>query len=137
MTKKALIYGAGLALAAFALQWLDYQYAVRLLATEVYVILIAIGFTALGLWVGTHLTSRPQRDVFRVNKAALAALRVSDREHEVLQLLAAGFSNKEIAGRLFVSVNTVKTHISRLYQKLGVSRRTQAVQKAKSLQLIG
>ena len=79
---------------------------------------------------------RIEQDEFVANKAALAALQVSHREYEVLQLLAEGFSNKEIAEQLFVSPNTIKTHIARLYEKLDVSRRTQAVHKAKSLQLI-
>ena len=134
--KTILIYGAALASLAFILQWLDYQHTVRLFATELYVLLVAVGFTALGLWVGARLTSKRRPDEFRINEAALAALQVSDREFEVLQLLAEGLSNKEIAQRLFVSVNTVKTHINRLYDKLGVSRRTQAVRKGRSLQLI-
>lgn len=137
MNKTTFVYGAGLALAAFGLQWLDYQHAVRLFATELYIILIAIGFTALGLWVGARLMpARPQAK-FVANKAALAALQVTDREYEILQLLTEGLSNQEIANQLFVSINTVKSHVAQLYGKLNVSRRTQAVQKAKTLHLIG
>ena len=136
VNKTTLLYGAGLALAAFALQWLDYQHTVRLFATELYIILIAIGFTVLGLWVGARLTSGRATSEFTANTAALSALGVSAREHEVLQLLAEGLSNKEIAEKLFVSPNTIKTHVARIYEKLAVSRRTQAVRKAKSLQLI-
>lgn len=136
MNKTTLLYGGGLAIAAFGLEWLDYQHAVRLFATEFYVILIAVGFTTLGLWVGSRLTMPRRTAEFTMNDAALTALRISGREYEVLQLLAAGLSNQEIADRLFVSVNTVKTHVARLYQKLAVSRRTQAVQKAKMLRLI-
>jgi len=134
--KTTLIYGAGLAMSAFALQWLDYQYTVRVFATELYVVLIAIGFTALGVWAGYRLTARPGSKQFEVNRAALDALLVSAREYEVLQLLDNGHSNKEIAEQLCVSLNTVKTHVARLYEKLDVSRRTQAVRKAKSLRLI-
>ena len=123
-------------MAAFGLQWLDYQHAVRVFATELYVILIAIGFTGLGLWVGARLSApRVTKDLV-VNKAAIATLKISDRELEVLQLLSQGLSNQEIADRLFVSINTVKTHVARLYEKLDVSRRTQAVQKAQTLHLI-
>lgn len=121
---------------AFVLQWLDYQHSVRMFATEYYVVLIAIGFTSLGVWAGARLTSGPRRDEFTVNKKALDALNVSDREYQVLCLLAEGYSNREIGERLFVSVNTVKTHVNHIYGKLDVSRRTQAVQKAKSLRLI-
>ena len=123
MKKTTFVYGAGLALAAFGLQWLDYQHAVRLFATELYIILVAIGFTALGLWVGARLTSVRPQDELVANKAALAALQVSHREYEVLQLLAEGLSNKEIAEQLFVSPNTIKTHVARLYEKLALSCR--------------
>lgn len=134
--KTTLFYGAGLAMSAFALQWLNYQYTVQVFATELYVVLIAIGFTALGVWAGYRSTVRPGSKQLEVNRAALEALHVSDREYEVLQLLANGHSNKEIAEQLSVSLNTVKTHVARLYEKLDVSRRTQAVRKAKSLRLI-
>ena len=130
------MYGAGLAAAAFALQWLDYQHAVRLFATELYIIFIAVAFTALGVWLGYRLTRRTRRPAFEPNRKAVAALGISDREYEVLELLALGHSNREIGDRLFVSPNTVKTHLARLYGKLEVSRRTQAVRKAKFLRLI-
>ena len=137
VSRTTFLYGVGIAVAAFGLQWLDYQHTVRLFATELYIILIAVGFTALGLWVGSRLTAPRSPSEFAVNTAALAALEISVREYDVLQLLAEGLSNKEIAERLFVSVNTVKTHVARVYGKLDVSRRTQAVQKAKTLHLIG
>lgn len=136
MLKTTLIYGITLAAIAFSLQWLQYLHNVRLFATEIYIVLIAILFTALGLWVGNRLTSKTESPLFERNVRAIEALRVSKREYQVLELIAAGHSNQEIANKLFVSLNTVKTHVSHLYDKLGVSRRTQAVDKARDLRLI-
>lgn len=134
--RTAVIYGLSLAAGAFALRWLEYQYTVRLFSTEAYVALVAAAFTVLGLWLGRRLTSRPQPAPFEKNRQALEYLGVSDREYEVLVLLAAGLSNREISERLFISPNTVKTHLAHLYDKLAVSRRTQAISKARSLKLI-
>lgn len=136
MKKTAATYGLCLAAGAFGLRWLEYQYTVRLFSTEIYIALIAVSFTVLGLWLGERLTRRSAPAAFRKNTEALEYLGVSDREYEVLSLLATGLSNREIAERLFVSPNTVKTHLVHLYEKLKVSRRTQALAKAKSLQLI-
>lgn len=136
MGRAILIYGAALALAAFALQQLEYRHFARAFATELYVVLIALGFTALGLWAGQRLTRQAPATPFTRNDAALKSLGVTDREYEVLSLLAEGLANKEIARRLNVSPNTVKTHVGRLYEKLGAERRTQAVQKARELALI-
>ena len=136
MIRSILLYGIALATAAFLLQWLEYQTLVRSYATELYVLLVAVLFTGLGIWVGYRLTGRGESDGFEKNTRALAALGISDREYEVLVLLAGGHTNKEIADRLFVSPNTVKTHLANLYGKLEVSRRTQAIHKAKALRLI-
>jgi DNA-binding CsgD family transcriptional regulator len=136
MGRTVFIYGAVLAVAAFALEWLEYRYLTRLFATEIYIVLIAAGFTALGLWAGRRLTRQAPASPFARNDAALRSLGVTDREYEVLALLAEGCANKEIARRLDVSPNTIKTHVARLYEKLEVERRTQAVQKARELALI-
>jgi DNA-binding NarL/FixJ family response regulator len=136
MGRTILIYGAALAIAAFALQQLEYRYFTHAFATEIYIVLIALGFTALGLWAGRRLTATAPPAPFARNDAALKTLGVTDREYEVLTLLAEGLANKEIARRLDVSPNTVKTHVARLYEKLGAERRTQAVQKARALALI-
>ena len=85
---------------------------------------------------GNRLTGRTAPSGFRKNSPALESLGVSDREYDVLKLLAEGHSNQEIADLLFVSANTVKTRLAHLYEKLEVSRRTQAIQKAKALSLI-
>ena len=136
MRKTILLYGLALAIAAFALEWLQYKYLARAYATEIYIFLIAVAFTVLGVWAGRRLTERTAPGPFEKNSAALAALGVTGREYEVLTLLAAGCANKEIARRLEVSPNTVKTHLARLYEKLEVRRRTEAVRKARDLALI-
>ena len=138
MWKTVLVYGAILAVAALALQWLQYRYLARAYPVEIYVGLIAVGFMALGVWVGARLFRRSgvAAPSFDGNPQAVAGLGISDRELEVLELIAAGRSNKEIAGKLSVSPNTVKTHISRLFGKLDVSRRTQAIHRARELGMI-
>jgi DNA-binding CsgD family transcriptional regulator len=134
--KTILLYGGAIALAAFVLEWAEYKYLTRAFATEIYVVLIAVAFTALGLWAGRRLTAKAPAGSFVRNAAAIASLGLTDRECEVLALLAEGITNKEIARRLDVSPNTVKTHASRLYEKLGAGRRTEAVRKARDLALI-
>lgn len=136
MKRTIALYALGLALAAFALSWLEYKYVTRVFAGEIYLVLVAIGFTALGGWAGWRLTRRAPAAPFEVNRAALASLGVTDREYETLAALADGLTNKEIARRFDVSPNTVKTHVSSLYEKLGASRRTEAVKKARELALI-
>ena len=137
MLRTALIYGLALALGALALQWLEYQIWARSHAGEIYVALIAAAFLALGVWVGARLARpRPRGDGFEPNTRAQAALGISPRECEVLRLLADGRSNKEIAKRLTLSPNTVKTHIARLYEKLPAARRTEAILRARELGLI-
>ncbi len=137
MKKTILIYGLALALLIFILEYFEYRYLVRDLSTESFVFIIALLFTGLGLWVGQKLTS-PKKILgeFQKNEKALDYLGISERELEVLELVAKGLSNQQIADKLFVSINTVKTHLSHLYEKLNVQRRTQAVEKAKSLHLI-
>lgn len=137
MLRTVLLYGVALALGAVALQWLQYQVYARTHPAEIYITLIAMAFLGLGVWAGARLF-RPQARAsgFEPNTRALVALRITDREHEVLRLLASGRSNKEIAGRLNVSPNTVKTHVARLFQKLEAQRRTEAILRARELQLI-
>ena len=97
-------------------------------------------FTALGIWLGKKLTEKSEPEspepVFRRNQKALKSLGISERELEVLEHLSKGNSNQEIANKLFISINTVKTHLTSLYQKLEVSRRSMAVKKARTLKLI-
>jgi DNA-binding NarL/FixJ family response regulator len=136
MVRTILIYGALLAVGAFGLQWLQYRYLVRAYPLEAYLTLIALAFMALGVWVGARLFRRPQPGPFEANTRAQESLGISERELEVLELLAAGRSNKEIANRLEVSPNTVKTHVARLFEKLEVRRRTEAILRARELGMI-
>lgn len=147
--KGILVYGVSLALLLFLLKWLELRYVIFDHAMEIYVGAIAVIFTALGIWLALKLTKpkiervvvekeiyieKPKEFVF--NETEMNRRGISRRELEVLQLMAEGLSNAEIAGRLFVSLNTIKTHASNLFFKLDASRRTQAIEKAKSLMLI-
>ena len=136
MRRTIILSGLAIAAAAFLLDQLEYRYAMRAYATETYIIMIGFLFAGLGLWTGLRLARTETSAPFEPNKEAIAYLGVSDREIEVLLHLADGQTNKEIARSLGVSPNTIKTHLSNLYEKLGVQRRTQAIQKAKSLRLI-
>ncbi len=134
--KSVAIYAVALAVGAFALQWIQYNYLARTLTPEFYVVLIALAFTGLGIWAGFRLTPRTAAAPFERNEAAAQSLGLTGRECLMLEHLAAGQSNKEIARALEVSPNTVKTHIANLYAKLEVARRTQAIQKARELRLL-
>ena len=136
MIRIVIIYALLLACAAFALEWLQYQYFAKAYSVELYVVLIALGFASLGIWVGHRLTAKKPRGPFEQNSAALKSLGISGRELEVLEALADGQSNKEIGRTLDISPNTVKTHIARLYEKLQVSGRVRAIEEARSLHLI-
>jgi len=136
MAKPVALYAIALAGGAFVLQWLEYKYVTRAFATEIYIVLIALGFTGLGLWAGYRLTPKTAAAPFERNEAALKSLGLTDRECQILERLAAGDANKEIARALEVSPNTVKTHIANLFQKLEVERRTQAIQKARELKIL-
>ena len=136
MTKTIFLYALALAALGFGLQYIEYKHFVRVLPTETYIIVIAIGFTAMGLWAGRKLTSPGSTASFERNSRAMKYLGISDREIEVLDQLGAGLSNQEIADALIVSANTVKTHLKHVYEKLDVARRTQAVRKARELRLI-
>jgi DNA-binding CsgD family transcriptional regulator len=145
--KPILIYGlVGGALIAL-LKAIEYRYLVVEHSVELYGGLVALLFAALGLWLGLRITGRKERVVVREipvpapasftrNDSKLAELGMTRRELEILELIAEGLSTREIAGRVFVSENTVKTHLSRVYDKLGARRRTQAVQLGKGLGLI-
>lgn len=129
-------YGAVLAGAAFAISWLEYRHASLLVPTEIYVVVVAVAFAGLGVWIGTRLTSTGPQHGTLDRLSRLAAHGITDREATVLDLLAEGHSNKEIARELGISPNTVKTHVARLFEKLGANRRTQALRRARELSLI-
>ena len=144
MRKTVFLYGVAMAALIGILKLIEYRYYVRDLSMEVYLGVVAALFTCLGVWVGFRLTHRKvvvvapdfQRPVFRRNDQELERLGISKREYEVLELIAQGLSNQEIADKLFVSLNTVKTHSSNLFMKLDARRRTQAVLRAKELGLL-
>ncbi|GAB3931363.1 response regulator transcription factor [Mucilaginibacter myungsuensis] len=146
--RSVLIYGLSLALLMFLLKWLEWRFLVIDHATEIYAGCIAVLFTGLGIWLALKL-ARPKvqtvivereviirTDSFMLDEKQLEATGISKRELEVLQLMAEGLSNEQIAERIFVSVNTVKTHSSKLFGKLDVIRRTHAIDKARKLNLI-
>ena len=136
MGRTVFLYAVALGLAALALQWLEYRYLTRAFSTEIYIALLAAGFIALGVWVGQRLTPRHVPAEFRRNEEAIRSLGLTARECEILELLASGQSNKELARALGISPNTVKTHVARVYEKLEVDRRVQAIEKARWLALI-
>ena len=136
MFRTLVLWALVLAAGAFALQWLEYQFFARRFSQEIYVAVIGVAFAVGGVWVGWKLSVRKAGGPFERNAAALASLGLTGQEVKVLEELAAGRSNKEIARSLGLSPNTVKTHLANLFAKLEVSRRTQAIGKARDLQLI-
>ena len=155
MKKHLLIYGICGGLLIVLLKTIEYRFLVIERSIEIYGGLIALFFASVGIWLGLKLTKNketvvvkevpvqvtvevpvPARDLFVLDQSKLQQLGITTRELEILQLIAGGLSNREIAEKLFVSENTVKTHSSRLFDKLDAKRRTQAVQIAKELGLI-
>ncbi len=156
--KHVIIYGASLAALLFLMKWLEFRFIILDHALELYIGAIAVLFTALGIWLAKKLTTPKvetrvetvviEKEVylplpatnapgnFTINEKALEKHSISTRELEVLQLMATGLSNQEIAERLYVSHNTIKTHSSNLFLKLDVKRRTQAVDQGRKLGLI-
>lgn len=146
---SVLLYGACLAILLLLMKWLEWRIIVLDRAFELYAGAIAVLFTGLGIWLARKLLFPKahamvvekqvfvKTDQFVLNEAEVARLRLSKREMEVLQLMADGLSNLEIAERLFLSLNTIKTHSSRIFEKLEVQRRTQAVEVARKLNIIG
>ena len=131
-----LLYGLALAAIALALQSFDLLHATRAWSDTLYGLAVALAFTALGLWAGHRLAPRPRDGAFSPNRAAAEALGLSARELEVLRQLAQGAPNKVIARRLAISPNTVKTHLARLFDKLGAANRTEAIARARALDLL-
>ena len=141
MKKTVLIYGLLLSLVIILLRILEYRFFLRDISLEIYLGIVALIFTAIGIWSGLKIINRKSTDSFRNTTAVpdhkmIKKVGISDREYEVLTLMAKGLSNQEIADKLFVSLPTVKTHSSNLYGKLDVQRRTQAIQKARNLKLL-
>jgi NarL family two-component system response regulator LiaR len=141
-----LIYGLCGGVLIVVLQLIEFRFLVLEHSIEIYGALIALLFAGVGIWLGLKLTRKKEVVVvkevpapsqpFTLNEERLKDLGITKRELEILELIARGMSNREIAEKLFVSENTVKTHSSRLFDKLSAKRRTQAVQIAKEMGLI-
>jgi len=141
-----LIYGLCGGVLIIVLRLIEFRFLVVERAVEIYGALIALLFAGLGIWLGLKLTRKPELIIkevavptaseFVLNEERQRELGITRRELEILELIARGLSNREIAEKLFVSENTVKTHSSRLFDKLDVKRRTQAVQVGKEMGLI-
>jgi DNA-binding CsgD family transcriptional regulator len=147
--KHIFLYGIIGGILIAALKWSEYRFLVIDHSLEIYSGLIAATFATVGIWLGLKLTRKQERIVvkevpvtvpmaepFCRNEAKREELAITPREMEILELIAQGMSNREIAGKLFVSENTVKTHSSRVFDKLGARRRTQAVQLGKEFGLL-
>lgn len=144
-----LWYGLALALLMGILHLLEFKWYILGHAKDAYIGFVAILFTAVGIWLAGKL-SKPKKETIVVEKTiyknpnipfvrnenAVAEFRLSKRELEVLDLLAVGYSNQEIAATLFVSLSTVKTHVSGILEKMDVKRRIQAIEKAKAVGLL-
>ena len=147
--KSTLLYTVLLAIMLILLRWLELRFMVIRYAIELYIGGIAIVFTAFGIWLALKLSRPkvttvivekevflPQPPAFTLNQKELEKAGLSGRELEVLQLMAEGLSNQEIASRLYLSLSTIKTHSSRVLEKMDVRRRTQAIDKARKLNII-
>lgn len=146
--KNTILYGLILASLLLVLKWIEIRFIIINHSFEIYVGLIAVLFTGLGIWLALKLTKPkvqtviiekeiiPQNENFIINEKAVEKFNLSKRELEVLNLMAEGLSNQEIAEKLFVSLNTIKTHNSKLFEKMEVKRRTQAIDIAKRVRII-
>lgn len=148
-SRHFILYGFILAALVFLLKWLQWKFLLVDNALEIYIGLIAVFFTILGIWVARQLAKPkiekvivekevfvPQAEDFTINKTELEKFNFTNREYEILQLIAVGHSNADIADQLFLSISTVKTHVSNLYVKMDVKRRGQAIDKAKRLRIV-
>ena len=147
IVRPILVFGVLGGLLAAVLDAIEYRFLVAEYSVEIYGVLVAALFASLGIWLGFTVTKKPETVVvkefvgeppppFQRNGAQIDRLGLTPRELQMLELIAAGLSNKEISERINLSENTVKTHLSRLFEKLGARRRTQAVQLGKELGIL-
>lgn len=138
------LYAVAMALLVFLLKWLQWKYLITDYSLDVYIALIAVFFTLLGIWIATQLTRRKvdtvvvEKHVYAdeaFDEAELNKMNLTSRERGVLELLVKGYTNAEISDKLFLSVSTVKTHVSNLFLKMDVKNRIQAVEKANRLKV--
>lgn len=146
MRKQVLIFGLVGGVLITLLQWTEFHFVILEHSIAIYGALIAILFAGAGIWLGTRLLA-PRERIIEVavpaapsrltpDDAARERLGITRRELEILALVARGLSNREIGATLFVSENTVKTHCSRAFDKLGARRRTEAIQRSRELGLL-
>lgn len=146
--KHIILYSLVMAILVFLLKWLQWKYLITDNSLDVYIALIAVFFTVLGIWIATQLAKQKiktvvvekevyvsQSESLTLNEDELKRLNLTSREQEVLGLLVRGYTNAEIGDRLFLSVSTVKTHVSNLFLKMDVKNRIQAVEKANRLKI--
>ncbi|RDC56637.1 winged helix-turn-helix transcriptional regulator [Pedobacter chinensis] len=147
--RHIILYGLILAILVFALKWLQWKFLIFDNSIDIYIGLVSVFFTVLGIWIATQIVKPKvetvivekeiivtQPEKFIINETELKKLNLNSREYEILQLLTKGHSNADIAQTLFLSLSTIKTHVSNLYFKLDVKSRTQAIEKAKRLKII-
>ncbi len=146
MRKQVLIFGLVGGVLVTLLQWTEFRFVVLEHSVAIYGVLIAILFAGAGIWLGTRVLAPRERIIeveipapapnLAADDTARERLGITRRELEILELVARGLSNREIGATLFVSENTVKTHCSHAFDKLGARRRTEAVQRSKELGLL-
>lgn len=139
--RHIVVYATALAILILTLKWLEWRFLAVEHSHEIYIGLIALFFTVLGFWIANqqvkqHTTAAQIQSPVAIDEAALQKLGLSSREYEVLQLLAKGFSNADIAANLHLSLSTVKTHASGVFRKMDVKSRTQAIEKARRIKVI-
>ncbi|MEQ1585377.1 MAG: response regulator transcription factor [Cyclobacteriaceae bacterium] len=147
--RHIILYGLFMAILVFILKWLQWKYLITDNSSDIYIGLIAVFFTLLGTWIATQLakpkiqTVIVEKEVYltrpgevAINETELKNLNLTTREYEVLQLLTQGYTNAEVAEKLFLSLSTIKTHVSNLFVKMDVKNRTQAVEKANRLRIM-
>ena len=147
--KHIMLYGLSLAALVFGLKWLQWNFLIVGNAIDLYIGLIAIIFTMLGIWIASQLIKPKTQTVFVekqiiihqpkkfiLNQTALKRLSLTNREFQILKLIVLGYSNADIANQLFLSLSTIKTHVSNLYVKMNVKNRFQAIAKAKRMEIV-
>lgn len=145
--KHIMLYGLAMASIIFGLKWLEWNYLIAENAIDLYIGLISLVFTALGIWIASQIikpkTVFVEKEViihqpkkFVLNQGELKRLNLTNREYQILKLIVQGHSNADIADKLFLSISTIKTHVSNLYTKMDVKGRYQAIAQAKKLEIV-
>ena len=147
--RHIILYGLATASLIFGLKWLQWNFLIMENAIDIYIGLLAIIFTMLGAWIATQLIKPKIQTVFLekhimiykprefiLNQAGLKRLNLTNREYQILKLIVQGYSNSGIAEKLFLSLSTIKTHVSNLYTKINVKSRFQAIAVAKKMKIV-